>query len=109
MTLDDRGRTIRLWVVAGVIALTLAALATWLYLPLTLETYCGQLGTGPETCIEARNSPAGLPTSFSFWLNAVGVAVAAPIMVVVVLRFVRKQRTTRSVDRQQGNTGDQSA
>ncbi|PPG41502.1 hypothetical protein [Pseudoclavibacter sp. RFBA6] len=109
MTLDDRGRTMRMWILASVIALVLAALATWLFFPLEMESYCGRVGTGPETCLEARSSAVGLPTSISSLTRAVGAAVATPFIVVVVIRYVRKQRALRAGGAPRGDSGAQSA
>lgn len=96
MTLDKRGRTSRHWILAGVVALLLAALSVWLFFPLSLEEYCGRAGIAPETCFEVRTSAAGLPTSFAHWMRTLGAAIAMPIIVVVVVSFVRKQRALRT-------------
>lgn len=109
MTLDERARTIRMWIVASIVALLLAGLATWLFFPLALEEYCGRLGDSPETCLEARSSAVGLPTSFASWLRAVGAAIATPFIVVVVLRFIRAQRASRAEGRRPGDAGVEHA
>ncbi len=94
-----------MWILASVIALVLAALATWMLFPLAMETYCGRVGTGPEACLDARSSAVGLPTSFSSLTRAVGAAIATPFIVVVVIRYVQQQRTMRAGGAPRGDTG----
>ncbi|WP_271986147.1 hypothetical protein [Pseudoclavibacter terrae] len=96
MTLDDRGRTIRMWILASVIALVLAALATWMLFPVSLDTYCGRVELGPWNCGDVSYSATGAPTSFRLWMRAAGAAIATPLAVVVVTSFVRKQRAMRA-------------
>ncbi|VXB09138.1 hypothetical protein [Pseudoclavibacter sp. 8L] len=95
MTADQRRRPGRFWTLLTVIILLGVGLATWVFLPVALEEHCGQLVGAPETCLDLRHSPAGIPTGFSLWFSALGAAIGAPIIiVVVVLRFVRAQRAT---------------
>jgi hypothetical protein len=96
MTLDEPRRTIRIWILASVIALVLAALATWLFFPVSLDTYCGRTGFGPLNCGNVSYSATGAPTSFALWMRGAGAAIATPLAVVVVTSFVRKQRAMRA-------------
>ncbi|PPF33390.1 hypothetical protein [Pseudoclavibacter sp. AY1H1] len=94
MTADQRRRPVRFWTLLTVIILLGVGLATWLFLPVALEEHCAQLVGAPETCLDLRHSPAGIPTAFSLWFNALGATIGVPIIVIVVLRFVRAQRAT---------------
>ena len=84
MTADQRRRPVGFWTLLTIIIL----------LGVALEEHCGQLVGAPETCLDLRHSPAGIPTGFSLWFSALGAAIGAPIIVVIVLRFVRAQRAT---------------
>lgn len=94
MSADQRRRPVLFWTLLTVTLLLGVALATWLFLPLSPEQHCAALVDSPEICLDVRHSPAGIPTGFSLWFSALGAAIAAPIIVIIVLRFVRAQRAT---------------